>query len=148
MLISILLGVCLAIVTIIVHATGTSFLIALLRRKREIALASRMGELNVLAFTAVALLVIHTVETVIWAVTYFWVVKGETFRTLEDAVYFSTVTFTALGYGDLVLTGQWRMLSAFQAMTGLLIFGWSTALLFAVVQRIWRDKFPEGEADL
>ncbi|MEM1303714.1 MAG: potassium channel family protein, partial [Planctomycetota bacterium] len=67
------------------------------------------------------------------------------FSTLEEATYFSTVTFASLGYGDIVITGPWRLLSAIQAMNGLLVFGWSTALLFAVVERIWSDQ--EKHAD-
>jgi hypothetical protein len=56
--------------------------------------------------------------------------------TLEEALYFSTVTFSTLGYGDIVLDTRWRLLASFAAANGLFLFGWSTALIFAVVQRL------------
>ncbi len=56
--------------------------------------------------------------------------------TLEEALYFSTVTFSTLGYGDIVLDKSWRLQASFEAANGLFLFGWSTALVFAVVQRL------------
>jgi hypothetical protein len=62
----------------------------------------------------------------------------EEIGTFEEAVYFSVVTFTTLGYGDITLADhQWRLLSGAEALNGVLLVGWSTALLFAVVQRCW-----------
>ena len=68
------------------------------------------------------------------------------FDTIEEATYFSTVTFTALGYGDIVLEPPFRLLSSFQAANGLFLFGWSTALVFAVVHWIYqgdRNRPPQ-----
>lgn len=61
-------------------------------------------------------------------------------RTLEEAAYFSMETFTTLGYGDITLDKDWRLLSSFEAANGLLMFGWSTALIFAAVQWIYRTR--------
>lgn len=58
------------------------------------------------------------------------------FGTLEEALYFSTVTLTTLGYGDITLDEQWRLFASLEAANGIILFGWSTALIFAVVQRI------------
>ena len=55
---------------------------------------------------------------------------------LEEALYFSTVTFTTLGYGDVVLQSSWRLLASFQAVNGIIMFGWTTAVIVALVQRI------------
>ena len=55
-------------------------------------------------------------------------------RNLEEAAYFSMETFTTLGYGHITLEKNWRLLSTFAAAKGLLMFGWSTALVFAAVQ--------------
>lgn len=144
MLIAIGLGILLAVITISIHAIGTSSLIRLLRSKST-GFQDRFGDLKALSITATGLFVIHIVETTVWAVAYLLAVGGKTFTSLEEAVYFSTVTFTTLGYGDIVIEGKWRMLSACQAMTGLLVFGWSTALLFAVVERVWRHRFGTDE---
>jgi hypothetical protein len=59
--------------------------------------------------------------------------------TFEEAVYFSIVTFTTLGYGDITLVDHdWRLLSGAEALSGILLVGWSTALLYAVFQRSWK----------
>jgi len=60
--------------------------------------------------------------------------------SLEQAVYFSTVTFTTLGFGDITLGETWRLLSSFEAANGLLMFGWSTALIFAAVQWVYAGR--------
>ncbi|MEL7499727.1 MAG: potassium channel family protein [Planctomycetota bacterium] len=143
MILSIALGILLAIVTIAIHAVSSSYLIGVLRNHAA-SFQARFGELKALVLTAVWLLVTHILETGVWAIAYWYVVGGEKFPSFDDAAYFSTVTFSTLGYGDIVIEGHWRMLSACQAMTGLLVFGWSTALLFAVVERIWKRKLEEG----
>ena len=61
----------------------------------------------------------------------------------EAAVYFSFVTFTTLGYGDITLSEGYRLLSGIQALNGILLVGWSTALMFAVVQKIWQSEEAE-----
>ena len=146
MLKSLLAGLCLVAATIVVHALGTTFWIGWLRRRSDNAPRKNivLGRLEVLSATAVALLVLHMIEVVVWAVSYLLLIGGHQFSGFEQAVYFSTVTFAALGYGDVVIEGTWRLLSAIQAMVGLMVFGWSSALLFAVVQRLLlQDEIPD-----
>ncbi len=150
MLHSIFVGLCMAVVTIAIHAGGTTFWINYLRNR---ARAGRRADtwisrLQILCTTAIALLTIHIVEVVVWGLLYLLLVGGRAFETVEQAIYFSTVTFASLGYGDVVIGGSWRMLSAIQSMVGLLVFGWSSALLFAVVQRMLNvemDLTPEDK---
>jgi hypothetical protein len=54
---------------------------------------------------------------------------------LTAALYFSAVTYTTTGYGDLVLAPEWRLVGAIEALTGILMCGWSTAFFVAVVSR-------------
>jgi len=72
-------------------------------------------------------------EATVWARTY--LVSGA-FDSLEPAFYFSMVTYTTLGFGDIVLDPTWRILSAIEAANGIIMFGWTTALIFWVVQRL------------
>jgi choline-glycine betaine transporter len=58
--------------------------------------------------------------------------------SIEEAVYFSFVTFTTLGYGDITLSEGFRVLSGIQALNGIILVGWSTAMIFSVVQHVWR----------
>jgi hypothetical protein len=62
--------------------------------------------------------------------------------TLETAVYFSLVTYTTIGYGDVVLEPAWRVLAGIEGLTGIILVGWSTAFVVAVVNRMyehWRQ---------
>ena len=69
------------------------------------------------------------------------------FVSLLDAVlYFSMVTFTTLGYGDVTLDPSWRLLASFEAANGIVIFGWTTALIVAYVQRIVPRRHASGDA--
>ncbi|ODR97438.1 hypothetical protein AUC69_12580 [Methyloceanibacter superfactus] len=77
------------------------------------------------------------VQVWVWAMLY--LVLGA-IGSLEKAVYFSTVTFTTLGFGDITLDETWRLLSSFEAANGLLMFGWSTALIFAAVQWVYAGR--------
>ena len=61
------------------------------------------------------------------------------FEAMERALYFSTVTFTTLGYGDITLLPRWQLLSAFEATNGIVLFGVSTAFVLTVLQRSYRS---------
>jgi voltage-gated potassium channel len=136
---SILLGVVLTLVTIGIHAVGTAWWIGRLklRAKRVSGLKIKLLPLRLLCSTAMLLLLLHMAEVAPWATAYLLLPGLDSINSFEQATYFATVTFASLGYGDIVIEGPWRLLSAVQAMNGLLVFGWSTALLFAVVERIW-----------
>ena len=75
------------------------------------------------------------VEAGVWAVTYLGIGAVSEF---EKALYFSTVTYTTLGYGDVVLNERWRLLSAVQAANGIIMFGWTTALIIVAIRRFGR----------
>lgn len=75
----------------------------------------------------------------VWTWAFLYLGLGA-IETLEKAVYFSTATFTTLGFGDITLGKDWRLLSSFEAANGLLMFGWSTALTFAVVEWVYGSR--------
>ena len=56
--------------------------------------------------------------------------------TFEKAFYFSAQNYTTLGYGDIVLSDRWRLLGPLEAINGLLLFGLSTAAMFAALSRL------------
>jgi hypothetical protein len=80
------------------------------------------------------------VEGFIWALLYLYNPLITSLPDVETAFYFSMVTFTTLGYGDVVLTGSWRMLASLQSANGVIIFGWSTALIFYYIQLTYARK--------
>jgi hypothetical protein len=77
--------------------------------------------------------VMHLIEICLWAIVY--LLCGE-MTTFESAFYFSAENYTALGYGDLVLTERWRLLGPLEAINGLLLIGLSTAGMFVVLNRL------------
>lgn len=73
----------------------------------------------------------------LWAALFRWL---GALGAIEEALYFATVTFTTLGYGDIVLGPEWRLLGAFAATNGTIIIGWTTAMVFLAVQQVYGDK--------
>jgi voltage-gated potassium channel Kch len=77
----------------------------------------------------------HVIQIAIWALLFIQI--GE-FGDFATAFYHSTVNFATLGYGDIVMTERWRLLGAFEAASGVLMFGLSTGTLFAAMSHIFR----------
>ena len=80
------------------------------------------------------MILLHLAEISVWALVYFW--RGA-IPDLQEAFYFSAVTYTTTGYGDVVLPGEWRLVGGVEALTGILMCGWSTGFFFAVVTRLY-----------
>ena len=86
------------------------------------------------------LILIHVTEISVWALFYLWM---ECMPDAESAFYFSGVTYTTLGYGDLLLPERWRMLGPIEGLTGILMSGLSASLFFAIITAIY---FPRAGA--
>ena len=86
------------------------------------------------------LLIGHVLQVTLWAVLYFY--DWEAFKSFGTAMYFSLASFTTLGASELTLPSQHRMIGAFESAAGMMMFGWSTALLVAVVVRTDRRARP------
>lgn len=135
-----LIGIVVVAITVVIHAIGTTHWIRYVTHR----FAGHDGQwkkralMPVLTSTAIFLLTLHIVEVMLWAVVYMLFLPAGELQSFEEAVYFSVVTFTTLGYGDITLGPEWRILSGIEALDGILLVGWTTALLFAVVQRSWK----------
>jgi len=138
-----LIGIGIVAITVILHAVGTiGWVHHLARRYPEGQGLGRMSSaLYVLLTTVMVAISLHALQITIWAVAYLMLVPTGELQTMEQALYFSFVTFTTLGYGDITLSVGWRILSGIEALNGILLVGWTTALLFAVVQRTWQAMF-------
>jgi hypothetical protein len=79
----------------------------------------------------------HLVQIAVWATVF--LVIGE-FPAFADAFYHSAVNYTTLGYGDIVMSSRSRLLGPLEAVSGTLAFGWSTAIIVAVVVRLIRVR--------
>ena len=139
MLLNLALGIAIMVATVVVH-TGAMMLIMQRMRRRDCGRPNtRWDEIGEVAGAVLVLFFATVIEVAIWAVTYLALQAMDTF---EAALYFSMVTFTTLGYGDITLQEDWRLLSSIQAANGIIIFGWTTALVIAVVQRMYQRQNP------
>ena len=141
----ILLGTFMIALTVVVHAVGIIVLIRSLRRR----VVGKDGPQNlfrmvgVLVFTVLSIFFLHSIEIWLWALLYLGL---DTFEVMERALYFSTVTYTTLGYGDITLLPRWQLLSSFEAANGIILLGVSTAFVFAVIQRMYQVQ-PRSHPD-
>ena len=128
--------------TIFVYALALAATVSFVRYERRLGRAGA-GALIDLAIVALAVsfaFVAHLIEIALWAVLL--VFCGE-FQEFGNAFYLSAVNYTTLGYGDLLLTPSWRLLGPLEAANGALMFGVSTAMVFAVIQRLLLDRFED-----
>ena len=114
-----------------VHFFGLTALMRVLQRHAGALQPHKtlFGQGLVILLVVHGIVLIHTVE--IWAYSIVYVVIGA-IHDFETALYFSTSTFTTIGYGDIVLDGDWRVFGAIEAAAGLMLFGWSTAFLISL----------------
>jgi hypothetical protein len=131
MLPELLVACCLLAVTVMIHAAGLS---TVLRRLSgaSMSLDTFWGITSVLVGVAWVLLSLHLVEIGLWALFYWW--QG-CLPDLESSLYFSGVTYTTLGYGDVLLSKDWRLLAPLEALTGILMSGLSVSFFFVVMSR-------------
>ena len=121
--------------TVTVHFFGLLALLYVLRHRgaRLRPNESMAGQGALVLFVVLGIFAIHTLE--IWAYAFFYYSTGA-LRNFETALYFSTVSFASLGYGDIVLSPQWRLVSAIEAANGVILFAWSTAFFLSVMARL------------
>lgn len=102
-------------------------------RLRRWMISSTLRQVMVIALAALITFVAMALQILAWAVLY---LQLGALSSLEKALYFSSVSFTSLGYGDVTLQAHYRLLGSFEALVGILMAGWSTALLVAVSQKV------------
>ena len=135
MLIQFLIASIIVVINTMIHAGGMAIglnLFIMVHEKR-LAMASMMTRSLVIGGLVLVMFVTTLVEASVWASTY--IVLGA-IPEFEKALYFSTVTYTTLGYGDIVLEDRWRLLSSFEAANGIIMFGWTTALINVAINQV------------
>jgi len=128
------LGTVVISATVLIHTLGLLSVTRLMKSVRRWFRLHRheAGRTAAMIATVLALFVVHSVEIWAWALTYLGL---GALSDIDSAVYFSLTTFATIGYGDLVLDQQWRLLSALEGISGLILIGWSTAYLVAASTR-------------
>jgi|SRR5271155_5322858 len=128
--------------TIIIRTLAVNATVNFVRRERRLGRAGAgfLIDLSIVALAISVALVAHLIDIAIWAVLF--LVCGE-FSNFGTAYYHSAVNYTTLGYGDVSMTPAWRMLGPLEAANGMLMFGVSTAIIFAVIQRLIQARFAD-----
>ncbi len=131
-------------ITITIHATGVVFIAAAVRHfsfegkfRRYPFLGTHPGSVVMIVAVAVSLVVLHAIECMLWAAVY---VHLGALPNAREAELYSVDSMTTRGASGLFLEKEWRMMGAAEAGDGMLLFGISTAFLFYLMARIWRDE--------
>jgi hypothetical protein len=146
----ILIGSVVIAATIVIHAAVMMGVLHGLRLVRAGFWHERspVARAAVISTLVLAMFFATLLEAALWAALY--VVTGA-IDGAEEAMYFSMVTYSTLGYGDIVLGAEWRLLATFQAANGIMMFGWSTALIVAGVHAVYLSRItaraPDGRVD-
>lgn len=134
-------GMILVALTVLTHALGSVYFIWTLTKHKPFLLRNRSFVVTILLLTWVVgnLLILHLLEILGWGLYYH---AMGMFPDLETSVYYSLATYTTVGYGDVVLPRDWRLMGTSEALVGILMSAWSTALLIGVVNK-FHDKLLE-----
>ena len=140
-MVNIIIGVLVIGLTILIHGYGTIYWKKLISKKYKKKTTKSLSKkiVWILIYSAIFLLSLNFVEAIIWGFTYYLLPGITEFESIEKAIYFSLVTFTTLGYGDITINSANRMLAGFEAMNGVLLLGWTTAMMFSLLQLIVKD---------
>lgn len=128
------------VLTVTIHGAGLFVLARALRLEaREEAVGhvppmSPRGLLTTL-FVILGLFALHGVE--IWLYSFLYLLL-DAVHPLREAVYFSTITYAAIGYSDEAMAERWRLVGAIEGINGIILIGWSTAFFISVVARMRR----------
>ncbi len=145
-LLPLLLALPATLTTIAVHAIALIGILHIVRREYLLGRAGTrfLRDLAIMATVTQLALVAHAVEIAVWAGIL--LLCGE-FTGFASAFYHSAMNYTSLGYGDIVMSASWKLLGPLEAASGLLMFGVSTAMIFAVIQRLIQSRFGNGLTD-
>jgi len=126
------------LVCVVIHGFGLFRLNRALRSEASIEQLRLIDPLSLRGalFTfgvVLALVALHGIEIWLFALVFFVV---DALKTLEEALYFSTISYSTVGFNDALISQQWRLLAAFESILGVIMLGWSTAFLIRVLSRI------------
>jgi hypothetical protein len=137
-----IIGICAVVANVFIQAAAVILAVKYLFSAVS---GGRVGEsfikdCIVLASVMLLLFCGHLVQIALWAELFFLCREFDDFYT---SFYHSMVNFSSLGYGDIVMSARWRLLGSIEAVTGILMFGVSTAVFFTIIRRIFRKRIAD-----
>ena len=138
MLLNIIVGLIVIGITVVIQGYGTMFWVSKYDKERSLLDEKKFKKqgTRLMISTAIFLISIHLVQAAIWALVYMLLPGITEFETFEKSIYFSLVTFTTLGYGEITISSGNRILAGLEAINGITLIGWSTAFMFAIFQEL------------
>jgi hypothetical protein len=140
MLAELSLATAMVIATVILHAVGLYAVARILRLEEREEAVEHIHPMSLRGFSVtlaviLGLITLHGIEIWLYAVVYNLIgaVEG-----LRHAIYFSTITYGAIGYDDSAMAEQWRLVSAIEGINGVILMGWSTAFFVTLIARMRR----------
>jgi hypothetical protein len=138
-----LVGAAASVCNIAIHALVMTAVIKVTRLADELATSGQAVRLiAVMIATVTVLMIAHLAEVLVWSLIYATVSAAP---AGTDLIYFAFVNYTTLGYGDVTPVERWNLLGPMTAMNGVLLFGWSTAVIFEVLRRALMASGDERE---
>ena len=138
-----LVGAAASVCNISIHALVMVAVIKVARTADELATSHQSLRLiAVMIATVTVFMIAHLAEVLVWSLIYATVSAAP---AGTDLVYFAFVNYTTLGYGDVTPVERWHLLGPMTAMNGVLLFGWSTAVIFEVLRMTLMASGDEGE---
>jgi len=133
MLRQLLVSIAISVCNIAIHAVVMEAVLRAARAASERATSHQSLQLiAVMTATVSVLMAAHIAEVIVWSLGYAMV---DAAPSGTDLVYFAFVNYTTLGYGDITPVPRWHLIGPMTAMNGVLLFGWSTAVIFSVLQK-------------
>lgn len=130
--------------TVVIHAVGLDFIIRHAKFIENIVRSISLPFWKPLTGASIVICVfaVHIIQIWIWALLYYnlGAFPGINF---SDVLYFSTATYTTVGYGDIVASSAYKMLSAIEGANGFLLLGWTTAFIFELISRLYRHEIRD-----
>lgn len=141
MLIELLVATMMVLLTVAIHGLGLTLLAQFLRYEKRVDHITNIPPLSLRAFAMTMILVLglfalHGVE--VWLYAFLYHGLGAV-PDLRDAVYFSAITYGAIGYSDASILPEWHLVAAIEGLNGVILLGWSTAFFVTVVGRLGRQ---------
>jgi hypothetical protein len=145
MLRQLLLGTAVSACNVIIHALVTLAIVRVVLRVEAKPSAYQWLQVpTVMIVTVMVLMAAHICEVLVWSLCYAIL---DAVPAGSNRVYFAFVNYTTLGYGDVVPAPRWQLLGPMTAMNGVLLFGWSTAVIFEILRRAVRRLAADRRMD-
>lgn len=138
MLVQLLIATCMVLATVIIHGLGLLSLSRWLRVERQEERSAHISPFSLRGLAAtlgvvLGLFALHGVEIWLYALVY---LEIGALSGLEEAVYFSTITYGTIGYDDEGFHPAWQLVAAIEGINGVLLMGWSTAFFISLAARL------------